>query len=135
MLALFGLLLLPLAAVDAALEPEQVDIVKDVMRKFVYPTGRFVAFSDLSSPLQSDVTTILGYDSAEAWNEPSSNKLETKSYGRFSEEEIAVLAFIGFKDQYSFDCWSAHFYSYGWSELEEVGVQQYYAALGWTENM
>jgi hypothetical protein len=102
-------------------------------RGIEYPAFRYAPWATLN--LSTTIFAgILGYTSA-TWNLPSSNVIESISFettGESTLDQQEAITNIGFSEE-QWDCYVNHYDGYYWEELAEVGVQQFFVALDWTE--
>jgi hypothetical protein len=97
------------------------------------PTNRFTPFELLEADLQTAALTV-GW-TTDTWNVPGTVAFEVNRYADLSADQQAPLTSPLDIDGLQWDCWINHYAGYFWNELEsEAEVQDYWTALGWTEN-
>jgi hypothetical protein len=99
------------------------------------PQFRYVAWASLTPETQV-LAGRLGYTS-DTWNVPGTAIIENLSFRTIQESDepdrVNFITAVGFTKP-SWDCYMNHYRNFTWQELEIVGVQPYYATLGWTES-
>ena len=98
------------------------------------PEKRYIEWSSLSETDRSVATFYLSY-TEESWNLPGSNsEIEEISYVDLTNNGKAGVISLGMTEEV-YDCYINHYYGYWWSDLEEVGLDQYYSILGWNADL
>lgn len=116
-------------------EQQQVVDVGVGEEGLTYPSFRYVPWEELDESLVA-AAEALEY-TEETWNTPGQAEIESLSYETITLDSPDIrqqaLDTIGYDNEEQWDCYINHYDDYDWEELEEEEVQQYYAALGWTE--
>ena len=96
-----------------------------------FPSYRFVLWNDLTDALR---LSAVGLEYTQAtWQIPLDNAIESSRWDSLGEVNQFHAAAMGF-DEAVWDCYQNHYDGYEWSELVDIGVVQYFEALGWDEN-
>jgi hypothetical protein len=101
-------------------------------RGIAEPEFRYVAWADLNPADSLVAENGLGY-SENTWNNPGSADVEILSFGALSAAQTTAATALGFTEVV-WDCFVNHYDDYFWADLATEGVQQYFVALGWTED-
>jgi len=96
------------------------------------PSARFVPWNDLDSELQATMEQTLGYTEF-SWNIPGLNPKELKGWFEMDDSEKRGAEAINCTDT-CWDCWQAHYNTYGWQDLVNRGHNEAFVALGWDES-
>ena len=122
--------------------PAQKELIRTVMRNIPFPIGRYTPWGALTTEMQTELTAALEYDER-TWNRPGRNKMEAFEYDRVclkatgertdSCDALDLLVEVGFTTAQSYECWAGHYDSYDWSDLQEIGADVHFEALGWSE--
>ena len=75
----------------------------------------------------------LGY-TKETWNRIGTQPLERLSWELLTSDQALGAGALGF-NQESWDCYQNHYWAYSWRQLEISGVQIYFVALGFDEQL
>jgi len=98
------------------------------------PEKRYVEWSSLEDVDRTVAEFYLKY-TEETWNLPGSNaEIEEISYVDLTNNGKAGVISLGMTEEV-YDCHINHYYGYWWSNLEEVGLDQYYSILGWNADL
>ena len=98
------------------------------------PDFRYVEYSALDQTTE-DAAMALGYSEG-TWNTPGTQDVEELSFSTIVAADAAdeaLLTIIGFTEV-QYDCYVNHYEDYSWAELATEGVQEFFVALGWTED-
>jgi len=70
---------------------------------------------------------------SDSWNHVWTNPTELYAYEDLnSSAQNAATSVLGM-DDYTWDCFVNHYYSYGWSDLEDYDLVRHFSILGWTQ--
>ena len=118
-----------------------------------YPYFRYTQYSELSDD-SKDAATVLGYNNNanNDWDLPNTNPIEKSAFFSLTDDQKEAAKTLGFpiepyvgidlnnyEDSDTWDCYVNHYGGYGWDELVEYDLAQYWEALGynskhWEEN-
>jgi hypothetical protein len=96
-----------------------------------FPFFRYVFWNDLTSAFK-ETAKNLDYNK-KGWEEPFINDIEEKSWFSLTGSDRSNAAAMGY-DEDVWDCYQNHYDDYDWSDMQEIGVDQYFKVLGWTKN-
>ena len=114
-----------------------------------FPAGRFTPYANLTAE-QVRAASILGYSSSNTnqWDRPGQRKQERKSWRKQCDRDPITrkrpeLCYkkellqdvLGYETEEIWDCWSAHYLHFDWSELVESGKVVSFQAMGWTQKV
>jgi len=100
-----------------------------------FPCGdfRYLPWDQLQPTARVLAELKLGYN-ALLWNNPGISSIESTRWDDLVVDQQVGAGSAGFTQE-TWDCYQNHYLDYSWDMLEDAGVQQYYAALGFDESM
>jgi hypothetical protein len=126
-----SMLLVLLLAAAASICHAQVPEGPMNTRGIAYPEKRYRQYKFLY-PAEQVLVLALGYDEA-SWNRPSTANTETISFEGLGNGGATVEK-LGISGE-QWDCFVNHYSFMEWTELANLGVQDYFVTLGWTTEL
>jgi hypothetical protein len=101
-------------------------------RGIEFPEFRYRQYQYLDDE-QIDIVTSLGWVES-TWDIPGTDDSELIPFDGWGGSSSFILQ-LGFTAE-TWDCWVVHYMNpnfFDWRTLEEVGVQEYFVGIGWTD--
>mmetsp|Transcript_7459 Transcript_7459/g.13147 ORF Transcript_7459/g.13147 Transcript_7459/m.13147 type:complete len:403 (+) Transcript_7459:147-1355(+) len=117
-------------AVFAILASATIDSVSATF-PFAQPAFRYEPFNELDTPSQTIAEEKLGYIDL-TWNNHALAPIEKNAWNSLSSNEREGASLLGFTED-TWNCFINHYEDFAWDELAEMGVQEHYEKLGWTQ--